>query len=83
MRARYNRAWLSRGVSPRSSNAKAKGTSPRAAEYDVASQGDTIEEARANVIEALTLFFECAEPAELSRRLKPEVFVTQVEVEVA
>ena len=52
-------------------------------EYDVASQGDTIEEARANLVEALTLFFECADPAELSRRFKAEVFVTQVEVRVA
>jgi predicted RNase H-like HicB family nuclease len=52
-------------------------------EYDVASQGDTIEEARANLIEALTLFFECADPAELNRRFKPEVLITQVEVEVA
>lgn len=52
-------------------------------EYDVASQGDTIEEARANLIEALTLFFECADATELNRRFKPEVLVTQVEVEVA
>jgi predicted RNase H-like HicB family nuclease len=52
-------------------------------EYDVASQGDTIEEARANLIEALTLFFECAGAAELNERFKPEVLVTQVEVKVA
>ena len=52
-------------------------------EYDVASQGDTIEEARANLVEALTLFFECADPTELNRRFKPEVLVTQVEVKVA
>jgi predicted RNase H-like HicB family nuclease len=52
-------------------------------EYDVASQGDSIEEARANLVEALTLFFECADPAELNRRFKPEVLVTQVEVKVA
>ena len=51
-------------------------------EYDIASQGDTIPEARANLVEALTLFFESADPAELQRRLKPEVLVTQVEVEV-
>jgi len=51
-------------------------------EYDIASQGDTIEEARANLVEALTLFFECADPAELSRRFKTEVLVTQVEVKV-
>jgi predicted RNase H-like HicB family nuclease len=52
-------------------------------EYDVASQGDTIEEARANLVEALTLFFECADATEINRRFKPEVLVTQVEVKVA
>jgi predicted RNase H-like HicB family nuclease len=52
-------------------------------EYDVASQGGTIEEARENLVEALTLFFECADPAELHRRSRPEVLVTQVEVKVA
>ena len=51
-------------------------------EYDIASQGETIEEARANLVEALTLFFECADAAELSRRFKAEVLVTQVEVKV-
>ncbi len=52
-------------------------------EYDVASQGDTIEEARANLVEALTLFFECADATEINRRFMPEVLVTQVEVKVA
>jgi predicted RNase H-like HicB family nuclease len=52
-------------------------------EYDVASQGTTIEEARDNLTEALTLFFECADSAEVSRRFQPEVLVTQVEVKVA
>ncbi len=51
-------------------------------ELDVASQGESIEEARANLIEALTLFFETASPAELARRARHEVFVTQVEVPV-
>jgi predicted RNase H-like HicB family nuclease len=51
-------------------------------ELDVASQGSTIEEARANLIEALTLFFETATPSEVARRLHGEVFVTQVEVPV-
>jgi predicted RNase H-like HicB family nuclease len=51
-------------------------------EVDVASQGSTIEEARANLIEALTLFFEVADQAEISRRMHREVFVTQVEVPV-
>lgn len=37
-------------------------------ELDVASQGDTIEEARANLIEALALFFEIASSEEISER---------------
>jgi predicted RNase H-like HicB family nuclease len=51
-------------------------------EVDVASQGSTIEDARANLIEALTLFFEVADESEISRRVHREVFVTQVEVPV-
>ena len=51
-------------------------------EVDVASQGSSIEEARANLIEALTLFFEVADDSEISRRVHREVFVTQVEVPV-
>ena len=51
-------------------------------ELDVASQSASIEEARTNLIEALTLFFETAAPSEVARRLHDEVFVTQVEVPV-
>ena len=51
-------------------------------EFDIASQGESIEEARTNLIEALTLFFETASPSEVSRRFQNEVFVTQVEVPV-
>lgn len=51
-------------------------------ELDIASQGGSIEEARANLVEALTLFFESASESEVSRRLHGEVFVTQVEVPV-
>jgi hypothetical protein len=40
------------------------------------------EEARANLIEAITLFFETASPSEVARRFHNEVFVTQVEVPV-
>jgi predicted RNase H-like HicB family nuclease len=38
-------------------------------EIGVASQGDTIEDARANLIEVLELFFEAADPYEITRRL--------------
>ena len=51
-------------------------------EFDIASQGMSIEEARANLIEALQLFFETADPSEATRRFHGEVFVTQVEVRV-
>jgi predicted RNase H-like HicB family nuclease len=37
-------------------------------ELDIASQGSTIEEARANLIEALTLFLETASPCEILHR---------------
>lgn len=51
-------------------------------ELDIASQGDTVEVARRNLIEALELFLESADPTEVSRRLHSEVFVTRVEVPV-
>ena len=51
-------------------------------EFDIASQGSTIPEARSNLVEALTLYFETADPSEVARRLHPEVLVTQVEAPV-
>ncbi len=51
-------------------------------ELDIASQGATVEEAHANLKEALTLFFQTADPTEISSRLRGEVFVTSVEVAV-
>jgi predicted RNase H-like HicB family nuclease len=38
-------------------------------ELDIASQGATVESARANLIEALRLFFESADPVEIANRL--------------
>ena len=49
---------------------------------DIASEGASIEEVRTNLIEALALFFETASSSEVARRLRSEVFVTQVEVPV-
>ena len=49
-------------------------------EVDVVSQGDTVAEARDNLEEALTLFFETASAEEIEGRLRDEVYVTQVEV---
>jgi len=51
-------------------------------EVDVASQGDTVDEARKNLKEALELFFEMASPEEINSRLHNEVYVTHVEVAV-
>ncbi len=51
-------------------------------ELDIASQGDTVEQARDNLREALELFFETASTAEVKQRLSGDVFVTQVEVSV-
>ncbi|MGC1375051.1 MAG: type II toxin-antitoxin system HicB family antitoxin [Anaerolineales bacterium] len=38
-------------------------------ELDIASQGETIESARSNLLEAVELFFEAASPSEIKRRL--------------
>lgn len=51
-------------------------------EVDVASQGDSVDEARANLKEALDLFFETASGKEIEERLHHEVYVTHVEVAV-
>jgi len=52
-------------------------------ELDIASQGDTVEDARNNLIEALELFFETADTSEVKQRLKKHsLFITPVEVAV-
>ena len=49
-------------------------------EVDVASQGDTVQEASANLREAVELFFETASEDEISKRLHNEVYITRLEV---
>ena len=51
-------------------------------ELDVASQGGTVEEAKANLAEAVELFLETASATEIESRLHAEVFVTRLEVTV-
>ncbi len=51
-------------------------------ELDIASQGDSIEEAQANLKEALELFFETADSTEVKSRLHSEIFITRLEVAV-
>ena len=50
-------------------------------EVDVASQGESVEDAKKNLQEA-ELFFECASPQEISERLSSESFVSLLEVNV-
>jgi predicted RNase H-like HicB family nuclease len=52
-------------------------------ELDVTSQGNSVEASRANLIEAIELLLETAPPEEIKRRLRDEVFITRVEVNVA
>ena len=51
-------------------------------EVDVASQGESVAEARDNLKEALELFFETASQEEINSRLHNEVYITRVEVAV-
>ncbi len=51
-------------------------------ELDVASQGDTVNDARQNLQEALELFFETASQEEIKLRLHDEIYITQLEVAV-
>jgi predicted RNase H-like HicB family nuclease len=51
-------------------------------ELDIASQGESIEEARRNLLEALELFFETADPNEIRSRTHEEIFITRLEVAV-
>ena len=49
---------------------------------EVASQGDSVAVARANLQEAITLFLETASAEEIEGGWRSEVYVTQVEVAV-
>lgn len=51
-------------------------------ELDIASQGDTVEEAKANLVEAIELFLETADKSEVESRIHKEIFITQLEVAV-
>ena len=51
-------------------------------ELDIASQGDSIEEARSNLKEAVELFLETAHATEIDQRLNTEIYITTLEVNV-
>ena len=52
-------------------------------ELDIASQGNTKEEAHRNLVEAVEGFFESASPAEIKERLNSEEYVESLEGTVA
>lgn len=58
------------------------GYSAHCPELDVASQGDTPDEARANLREALQLFLEDADTEELNRRLEQGAQVSALDLVV-
>lgn len=49
-------------------------------ELDIASQGDTVPQARANLQEALELFFETASSQEVVSRLRNGTYITRLDV---
>ena len=49
-------------------------------ELDIASQGETVDDARPILREALELFFETASESEIRERFHGVVYVTRVEV---
>jgi len=51
-------------------------------ELDIASQGASVEEATANLKEAVELFLGAAEDSEVAARLKNRIFVTHFEANV-
>ena len=52
-------------------------------ELDIASQGQSVEEARVNLSEAVELFLESASDGEIEQRLTGEVYVTRLELKRA
>ncbi len=51
-------------------------------EFDVASQGECVEEARSNLTEALELFLQSASKEEIQERYKPETYISRMEVSI-
>lgn len=47
-------------------------------EFDIVSQGGTVEEARLNLLEAVEGFLEVASRSEIKRRLKTETYVMPI-----
>jgi len=52
-------------------------------ELDIASQGNTIEEAKDNLKEAVSLFLECASKEEITERYSEDIYISTIEVSIA
>ena len=52
-------------------------------ELDIASQGSSVEEARANLAEAVGLFMETADKSEIRSRLHTELYIMPLVVPIA
>lgn len=51
-------------------------------QLDIASQGETLEEAKINLQEAIELFFEHASKDEIKYRLKNDIFITNMQIAI-
>ena len=51
-------------------------------QIDIASQGNSVEEARKNLVEAIEVFFEMASSKEILAKVYSEISVTQIEVAI-
>lgn len=51
-------------------------------ELDIASQAESVEEAKSNLQEAIELFLENASVDEVSNRLKSDIFITNMQIAV-
>ena len=52
-------------------------------ELDIASQGSTVEEAKKNLEEVISLFFEHASEEEIKERLiEKEIYISPVEIKI-
>ena len=51
-------------------------------ELDVASQGDTVEQAKSNLREAVELFLETASESEVGERLRSETYLSSLEINI-
>jgi predicted RNase H-like HicB family nuclease len=52
-------------------------------ELDIASQGDSVDDARRNLVEAVEGFLEVASAQEIAERIPAEIHVESLEVSVA